>query len=338
VRIRADELDRDAVNAMRDACDEIGFVATALERPDLVTVDIDGRRLTLSIHGATLVTPDRVATLTNRSIPDGAVPVLVGDKILGDARPELESAGWGWLDRRGRIRLRSAGVLVDAEVDAAPRSAPRRRPSAALASHGAQELAVSLLLDPDDPPGVRAIARRGGFAPSTISRALTELRDLGLVRRDGRPVVPDLFWALADQWAPTWYALADRLDLSDARLQPLVTNVDDADQPGAAVTDTRAASAWKAPVVASGTAPVSLYVTDRPMLDRVLEQAGRASRGVDRVAVAPVRSALSHRFVRAGEPWPVVHPLVVALDLAADRARGHQILDEWTPEEVPRVW
>jgi hypothetical protein len=54
--------------------------------------------------------------------------------------------------------------------------------------------------------------------------------------------------------------------------------------------------------------------------------------------VAPVRSAVAHRFQRRGEPWPVVHPLVVALDLAADRSRGHQILDEWTPEEALRVW
>jgi len=60
--------------------------------------------------------------------------------------------------------------------------------------------------------------------------------------------------------------------------------------------------------------------------------------GVDRIAIAPVPSVVGHRFVRPSEAWPVVHPVVAALDLAADRARGHQILDEWTPEEQRRVW
>ena len=111
---------------------------------------------------------------------------------------------------------------------------------------------------------------------------------------------------------------------------------------GPAISDTLAALAWHAPVVASRDAPVSLYVADRAAADRVVAHAGRATRSgrvaTDRVAVAPVRSALAHRFARPGEPWPVVHPLIVALDLAADPARGHQILDEWTPEDIPRVW
>jgi hypothetical protein len=34
--------------------------------------------------------------------------------------------------------------------------------------------------------------------------------------------------------------------------------------------------------------------------------------------------------------WPLAHPVAVALDLAQDRARGREILDDWSPPE--RVW
>lgn len=37
--------------------------------------------------------------------------------------------------------------------------------------------------------------------------------------------------------------------------------------------------------------------------------------------------------------WPTLHPLYLALDLAQDRARGHEILEGWTPPiPSPRPW
>lgn len=57
------------------------------------------------------------------------------------------------------------------------------------------------------------------------------------------------------------------------------------------------------------------------------------------ICVAPVLTMLTPRWVRPGEPWPVVHPVVVALDLATDKARGVEILEQWVPPEpFVRVW
>jgi len=340
MRTAPDVLDHEARVAFADVCTSLDLPVRR-DQHDLFTLDVDGRPVTLAIHGATVVTPERVDSLTRRPSPPTAVPFVVADKVLGDARRSLDSVGWGWLDRRGRFHLRSGGALIDVDIEAIPRSAPRRRPSAALASRGAQELALALLLDPDDPPGVRAIARESGFAPSTISRTLAELRDLGLVRADGRPVIPDLFTVLGEQWAPRWTPLARRIDPTDPHLLEIGIDVRDTSGAGAAAGDTRAALAWGAPAVASSDAGLSLYVPDRDAADRILERWGRAdppSGGVDRIAIAPVPSVVVHRFVRPSEAWPVVHPVVAALDLAADRARGHQILDAWTPEEQRRVW
>jgi hypothetical protein len=39
------------------------------------------------------------------------------------------------------------------------------------------------------------------------------------------------------------------------------------------------------------------------------------------------------------KPWPLAHPLFVALDLASDPGRGTEILAGWRPqEETVRVW
>ena len=341
MRTSATSLDQDAERAFRDAC-EANDLPVRIDLgidDDTATVSVDGVPRPLAIHGATLIDAARVATLVERRSPAGAIPVVVADRILGDARPLLDAAGWGWLDRRGRLHLRTATVIIDLDIDPAPRAKPRRRPSAVLASHGAQEAAVALLLAPGDPPGVREIARATGFAPSTISRSLTELRAAGLIRADNRPVTPDLFWLLAGEWAPDWHTLARRLDVAVIRFDDLGANLRDVELSGYAATDTVAALAWRAPVVASADAPVSLYVPDHRALDRVLDEWGHADGGGgDRVAVAPVGPVTRARFRRPDVAWPVVHPLFVALDLATDRARGHQVIDEWNPVEVPRVW
>lgn len=45
------------------------------------------------------------------------------------------------------------------------------------------------------------------------------------------------------------------------------------------------------------------------------------------------------RLSRRCDAWPVVHPLFVALDLSLDRARGVEILRDWTPPApFERVW
>ena len=347
MRTSAEALRSDAVAALVRAALRLDLSITPSgDDPGAVQLDVDGRSLRLDVHGATLLDGPRAETLVGRATTSGSVPLVVGDKILEAARSGLAAAGWSWLDRRGHLHLTASGTRIDVEIEPDPRSVPMRRPDAALAARGGQELAVALLLAPDDPPGVREVARATGFAPSTISRAGHELRAAGFVRADGRPVIPDLFWALAGHWAPDWVALERPvlpLDpaLADPDLADLGANLHDLDQPGFAVGDTRGALAWGAPVVATSDAAPSIYVPDRLARDQVLERWGRAAgaaTSAGRIAIGPVRSVTVPRFRRRGESWPVVHPLVVALDLATDRARGHQILDEWNPEDTTRVW
>jgi hypothetical protein len=343
MRSSAEVLDREGERALADALDDLAMPLQPSSGTESVRDwVVDGHPVRLAVHGATVIDAARVAPVTERTTPADAIPVVVGDRILSAARPLLNRAGWSWLDRRGHLHLRAPGVLIDTEIDPLPRERPRRRPSDVLDSRGSQEVAITLLLDPAERLGVRDMARRTGFAPSTISRSQTALRDAGLVHRDGRPVIPDLFWALAEHWLPDWIALATPMSSADPGLDELGAHLTDLTVDGWAVGDTRGALAWRAPIVASADAAAAIYLPDRVTLDRVIDRWGRASGErptiVGRVAVVPSAAVARRRFRRAGEPWPVVHPLFVALDLAADRARGHQILDEWEPTETPHVW
>jgi hypothetical protein len=165
-----------------------------------------------------------------------------------------------------------------------------------------------------------------GFAPSTISEALTRLRDAGLVDDSGLAVTPELFWALADRWRPKRTSVAE---------QPDPTGSDTA---GWCVTGTVAAAELGAPVVSTGAAP-DLYVPG-PVVATIAARrygvARDASVAAASIAVAPARAVNDEALPPAHQGWPLAHPVAVALDLAQDRARGREILDDWSPPE--RVW
>ena len=59
------------------------------------------------------------------------------------------------------------------------------------------------------------------------------------------------------------------------------------------------------------------------------------------MSVAPVRLACLRRVDHShtsGERWPVANHIVVALDIAQDRARGLEALKQWQPEGIARAW
>jgi hypothetical protein len=108
------------------------------------------------------------------------------------------------------------------------------------------------------------------------------------------------------------------------------------------LTDTQAALFLGAPVIVSGEGPPDFYVPQPSMVDLAISHFGRA-RGEPAATVRAVRFA----GIRDTEPFRltpsgfrVAHPVVVALDLAQDRSRGRQIVEEWdpTPLGVERVW
>ncbi len=46
------------------------------------------------------------------------------------------------------------------------------------------------------------IARTLGRSASTVSQAITSMRQASLIDDHRRPIVPNLFWELADRWKP----------------------------------------------------------------------------------------------------------------------------------------
>ena len=93
---------------------------------------------------------------------------------------------------------------------------------------------------------------------------------------------------------------------------------------GWALTDTLAAASWGMPIVARGGYPPDFYVPTEAMLRRartLLGEAPEPGRRACTVAVAPVRLACLRRHKNAGLVWPLANHIVVALDIATDRAR-----------------
>jgi len=247
--------------------------------------------------------------------------LLVADRISKPARHVLSSNGIGWLDRRGHLRLRGPGLLVDSDVPPLV-AEPTDRVVDVFTPTGC-DMALALLLDPTERLGTMEIARRTGRSPGRASELLAAMRNAGLVESTGKPLIPDLFNALADKWSPRWYALA-------------------ASPPPAAMyrlSGTLGAIWHGAPVIATSDWPPEIYVDDRWNLRHVLSSVGLADEGPTAASVALCPSLYGFS-IEAGinDEFPVANHVVVALDLAQDPGRGREILEAWTPEGHVRVW
>jgi hypothetical protein len=336
-RTSAAALERLASDALATALDgiHIRYEAGPTTGADIVA-HVDDARIAIEIKTTAYATPERVRAMLGHQPRTSATRLLVADHITEAARAELAAAGWSWLDRRGHLYLRAPGLMIDREVEPLPRPNTVAA-SDPIAGSAGTAVAYAILLDPDTPQPVRASARSLGFSPASISNARSALRDAGLLERDGLPVVPELFWALADVWKPDRAWLVKQPKPGDAH-----TNVKDLDEPGWCLTGTAAAVEWGAPVVA--VEPIlDLYVPGPVMVTIARREYTAARSPTDAtasVAVPPASLVVSRRMRshRKGR-WPLAHPLAVALDLAQDRARGREILEDWIPSaEFHRVW
>ena len=349
MRTPADDLAADAAAALLDALRDLGVARSdeseAGAAPDLVVTRPDGSRLVLQVKAGAVPTPLQARRMTDSGISREAdLGVFVGDELSPAVRHALEERGWGWFDRRGHLQLRlpARGVVIDSDV----RPVDRGRsgiPKSPVRGRGGLAYAFVALMRPDDAPSVREVARTMGLAPSSVSAGRKALMAASLLRGDGTALVPELFWALEDVWRPQFVAVerAPRPDGDDAVRLDL--EVRDSRRPGWALTDTLAAIEWGAPLVAQSSYPPDFYVPSGRSLRRAIGILGEARsfehRGAS-VALAPLPVVTAPRFAR-GKEWLLTHPLVVALDLARDPARGREALDAWEPEGVPgfrRVW
>jgi hypothetical protein len=314
---------------------------------DVVVVLPDGQELDFQVKSAALITADSLPGQLRRWSEGPAIPVArvaVAGRITADARNDLTQAGWNWLDLRGHLKLTGPGVFIDSEVPSLGGPVAARQ---ALSGRVGVELAALLLLDPARQLGVRAAATILSRAPSSVSEAFAGLRAEGLVHDDNRPIVPGLFWELAENWRPVSRDVANIPVPGGGRDNvALRLGLDDVESTvGWAMTDTLAAAVYGAPVSARASHPPDFYVPDLVTLRRAVRLLGEAATVTSRagcVRIAPTPLVCTHR-IDAGkwsnEVWPLADPLFVALDLAQDPGRGRDILDGWTPQRMGnRVW
>jgi len=290
--------------------------------------------------------------------------IIVANQLSDEAKTLLtthnrsrRTDGWSWLDRRGELQLNhpaTAGTLQFPGASPADRgSAGGAWPLASPRSDGpirgraGISAAAALLLTPDDPPSIRAIARAAGMSHGAIGEALQLLRAAGLVEPTGAPERPDLFWALAAVWRPTRVAPVAELP-TPAVAKRLHADADGAaeDRPGWCVAGDEAAQAWGAPMFVGGSRPWIWVPTeaDARRAERVLVTASwNDCRAV--VAVPPTALVTARRVRPEPDPAPLpflptAHPLFLALDLAQDLARGREVLEQWDPDRpgITRVW
>lgn len=293
---------------------------------DLVLTLADDQRLLLEVERLQLPPP---------SARPGTVQILVGSKISAGLRRQLREQGVNYFDRSGHLRLVAPQIVIDAEV---PTEHTESSPHP-LDSPTGRDVAIACLVTPKREHKVREVARWIGRDPGGVSRLMGQLRQLGLLRPDGRPVAPDLFNELSVRWFRTQVPLVTMPMLPDLDAQ-LHLGLGNLAAPGWALTDTVAAQVWGAPVVARGDYPPDFYVPDSSVLRRAVRTLGRSPEPEDRactVAVPPAPVACRHR-VHSDVGYPLASHVVVALDLSLDRARGVEALRSWRPKDVGRVW
>jgi hypothetical protein len=310
--------------AVEDLATALTVAGLTVERAGkrALKVRLDDARVDVDVFPVAYATRARVDELVADARPEGRLPVVVSDRITADAKDQLTEGGWGWLDRRGHLRLRSPGLLVDTDVPAAARDTVAL--DEPIRGRAGIAIAYRLLTHPKE--SISTTRSGLGFAPSTISDALARLRAAGLVDADGLAVTPELFWALAERWTPerTWLA-----ELPDA------TATDTAEW---CVSGTIAAAELGAPVVSTRGTP-DLYVPGPVVVTIAARRHGvarDASVAAASIAVAPASAVTNETRDPVHQPWRLAHPVAVALDLAQDRARGREILADWTPPE--HVW
>ena len=272
-----------------------------------------------------------------------AYKVLVARNLWAPAAEAADAHSIGWFDGRGHLRLWHRPLLVDADVPPLERdatSSSRWR----LDSPSALDVALAVL-DGTAASGVRATAAAIGRSPGTVSKQLATLRSRYLVDDDARPLVPALFEAVLAEWRPNRIPLAASPEtIPRPTADRLGVRGDEPASPGWVLADAVAAAAWGAPVMVTADAPPDFYVPDAATASRARAMLGSAEYGrhACTVAVAPCPYVCRRRYRAASAAGTLApSPVVVALDLASDPARGREVLEQWSgdlPREVNRVW
>jgi len=314
------------------------------EGPGELVLTVDDRTVVVLVTTRADLRPAQAKELPElgaEPVAPAGAGVVFADRLSETARATLRERGWGWLDRRrGHLRLWVPGLRIDSTIAASGAAEPAATRIRDPFTEKGRDLALWLLLHPHEPASPRAISREIDVSAGQISNLLAALRAESLLRKDKTPLVPELFWALADHWKPRRHALASMPSMHD------LAGATELQSRRWVVGDTRAAMAYGAPVAAGPDYPPDLYVPDQRSLQWLLNRSVVAPDFNQRVATvavppSPLVSEARFRQRRDGDAWPLVHPIVAALDLAVDQNRGREVLEQWQPDPAlgtERVW
>lgn len=307
------------IDLSREVGDALGTVGIDVREVDGI-LTVDGARVALNLVARAHPTPADLRQLVEASA--GHLPALVvADRISEPGREELRRAGWGWLDRRGHLRVWTPGVRIESPLGPGTRST-RARIANPWTTVGL-EIALAALVDPAAPVTARRVAPRIGRSVGTTHEIIARFAEVGLVGPvTKQPLLPDLFWEVAAHWPDDgWQPLPVGLEELAAAVGPdILVRVDE-----------RAATLGGARIHAVGDLPARCYVPSAGSLRR-------AQRLVDRdrptrcwVRRSPVEWLPENEELPPDptHPWRVAHPIVCALRLAGDPARGREIVEAW---------
>jgi hypothetical protein len=306
-----DELLADLVDEVRS----LGLDA----RVDDGAIVLDGSRVVPVFCARAHPTPADLSQLLAEGAGRSPV-VVVADRISDAGRDVLRAGGWGWLDRRGHLRLWAPGLRLESPLH---RDAPSRPRGSNLWTTVGLEVALHAVVHPDQPCTARRVAPVIGRSVGATHERIARFVDEGLIGpRTHRPLMPELFWETAanwpdDDWLPLPLGpveLAERLATTD------LVRVDE-----------RAATLGGARIAAAGDLPARCYVRTAGLLRRARNLADRDAPVRCWVRRAPVEwlPLNDEHPPDDAHPWQVAHPVLCALRLAADPARGREIVEDW---------
>jgi len=307
-----DELLEELVESLRS----LGLDA----RADSGTLGVDGVRHVVLLTARAHPTPADLAALTGASAGRGPA-VIVADRISEAGRRVLREAGWGWVDRRGHVRVWAPGLRVESPVEG--RDAHARSTSGNIWTTVGLEIALHALVHPTELVTARRVAPAIGRSVGTTHELIARFSAAGLVGpRTHRPLLPELFWETAANWPDRdWTPLPVPLAEAAAR-------VDAADL---VRVDERAATLGGARIAAAGELPARCYVRSPGALRRLRALVDRDEPTRCWVRASPIEwvPLNDEHPPDAEHRWTVAHPMLCAVRLAADPARGREIVEDW---------
>lgn len=281
---------------------------------------VDGRRVALDLLERAHPTPAEVRDLIDKLRSDNPV-VVVADRISEPGREELRDSGWGWLDRRGHLRVWTPGVRIEGPIPARDQD-PHPTSTNAWTTVGL-EIALAALIEPTRAVTARSIAPLIGRSVGAVHQIIGRFNHIGLIgSATNRPLLPDLFWETSAHWPEEgWMALPiDLEELSGVVTAEALVRVDE-----------RAATLGGARIPAAGDLPARVYITASGVLRRARRLADPQLPARSWIREAPIDWVPTHSDYPPNDdhPWLIAHPMICALRLARDRARGREIVADW---------